>query len=61
VTVAWHIEPGGNVSGANVAGSSLGNPRVEGCVARQVKGWRFPSSEKPSDVTWPFKFGVQGG
>ena len=61
VTVAWHIEPGGSVSGANVAGSSLGNPRVEGCVVRQVRAWHFPSSDKPSDVSWPFKFGVSGG
>jgi hypothetical protein len=61
VTVGWQIAPEGNVTGANVAGSSLGNPRVEGCVVRQVKGWRFPSSGAPSNVSWPFKFGLAGG
>ena len=44
VTVAWQIAPEGNVTGRNLANSSLGNPRVEGCVVRQVKGWKFPSS-----------------
>ncbi|HKQ71566.1 MAG TPA: AgmX/PglI C-terminal domain-containing protein [Polyangiaceae bacterium] len=61
VTVQWQIAPEGNVSGASLAGSSLGNPRVEGCVVRQVKGWRFPSSSSPSNVNWPFKFGLAGG
>jgi len=61
LTVKWQIAPEGSVSGANLAGSSLGNPRVEGCVVRQVKGWRFPSSNALSNVEWPFKFGLAGG
>jgi hypothetical protein len=61
VTVVWQIAPEGNVSGASLGGSSLGSPRVEGCVVRQVKGWRFPTSPSPSSVTWPFKFGLAGG
>jgi hypothetical protein len=44
-----------------VASSSLGNPRVEGCVVRQVKSWRFPAADAPSQVTgYPFKFGIGG-
>jgi len=61
VTVLWQIAPEGTVSGASLGGSSLGSPRVEGCVVRQVKGWRFPSSVAPSSVSWPFKFGLSGG
>jgi hypothetical protein len=61
LTVKWQIAPEGNVSGANLASSTLGNPRVEGCVVRQVKGWRFPSSPAVSTVEWPFKFGLAGG
>jgi hypothetical protein len=61
VTVQWQIAPEGNVSGASLGGSSLGNPRVEGCVVRQVKGWKFPSTTSSSNVSWPFKFGLAGG
>jgi hypothetical protein len=61
VTVQWTIDPSGGVSSASLAGSTLGNPRVEGCVVRQVKGWHFPSSETPTIVGgFPFKFGVGG-
>jgi hypothetical protein len=61
VTVEWQIAPEGAVSGATLGGSSLGSARVEGCVVRQVKAWRFPSSAAPSRVSWPFKFGLAGG
>jgi len=61
VTVQWTIDPSGGVSSAGLAGSTLSNPRVEGCVVRQVKGWRFPTSETPTTVAgFPFKFGVGG-
>lgn len=61
VTVQWNIDPSGAVSGASVASSSLGNLRVEGCVVRQVRSWRFPSSDAPTVVVgFPFKFGVGG-
>jgi len=61
VTVQWTIDPSGGVSSASLGGSTLGNPRVEGCVVRQVKGWHFPSSETPTIVGgFPFKFGVGG-
>ncbi len=59
VTVQWQIDPGGGVSTASLAGTTLGNQRVEGCVLRQVKTWRFPASESPTTVaSYPFKFGV---
>jgi hypothetical protein len=61
VTVQWSIDPSGSVSSASLGGSTLGNPRVEGCVVRQVKGWHFPSSESATIVGgFPFKFGVGG-
>jgi TonB family protein len=58
VTVAWTIDPSGGVTSASLAGSSIHNPRVEGCVVRQVRTWRFPTSEAPTMTTFPFKFGV---
>lgn len=60
VTVAWTIDASGGVAGASLAGSSIGNPRVEGCVVRQVRGWHFPSSDGPTSTTFPFRFGVGG-
>ncbi len=60
VTVAWSIDPGGGVNGASLAGSTIHNPRVEGCVVRQVKTWRFPASEGTTNTSWPFRFAVGG-
>jgi hypothetical protein len=61
VTVAWQIEPAGNVSSANVASTTLNNARVEGCVVRQVRTWKFPASDAPTRVdAYPFKFAVGG-
>jgi hypothetical protein len=61
VTMTWSIEPGGTVTSASVAGSSLGNQRVEGCVQRQVKTWKFPTANAPTQVgAFPFKFGIGG-
>ena len=60
VTVAWSIDAGGAVTGASLAGSTIHNARVEGCVVRQVKTWRFPASEGTTNTSWPFRFAVGG-
>ncbi len=61
VSVAWQIDPAGAVSGAQIKQSSLSNPRVEGCVLRQIKSWKFPTSDAPTTVAeYPFRFGVGG-
>jgi hypothetical protein len=61
VTLAWQIDKAGNVTGASLANSTLNNPRVEGCMVRQVKGWHFPPSDTPTSVaSYPFRFGVGG-
>lgn len=61
VTVQWQIDPSGAVTGASVASSSLSNPRVEGCLVRQVKNWKFPSADTATVVSgFPFKFAVGG-
>ncbi|CAN5272336.1 hypothetical protein BH09MYX1_BH09MYX1_19140 [soil metagenome] len=61
VTMTWNIEPGGAVTSASIASSTIGNPRVEGCIQRQVKAWKFPTSESPTNVSsYPFKFGIGG-
>ncbi|HEY8086904.1 MAG TPA: AgmX/PglI C-terminal domain-containing protein [Polyangiaceae bacterium] len=58
VTVSWTIDPSGGVTSANLAGSSIHNARVEGCVVRQVRTWHFPSSDGNSQATFPFSFGI---
>jgi hypothetical protein len=58
VTVGWTIDPSGAVTSANVAGSTIHNARVEGCILRQVRLWRFPSSDGVSQPTFPFSFGI---
>jgi hypothetical protein len=61
VTVAWQIDASGSVTSASMAGSTMGNPRVEGCITRQVKAWHFPASDAPTTVGgFPFRFGVGG-
>lgn len=59
VTMTWNIEPGGTVTSAALGNSTISNPRVEGCVQRQVKTWKFPASDSPTNVAaYPFKFGI---
>jgi hypothetical protein len=58
VTVAWTIDPSGAVTSAGLAGSTIHNARVEGCVLRQVRAWHFPSSDGNSQATFPFSFGI---
>jgi hypothetical protein len=56
VSVAWSIAPGGSVSSVSIGGSSLNNPRVEGCIKRQFQRLQFPSADKPTNASWPFIF-----
>jgi TonB family protein len=59
VTLAWTIDPEGTVTNASVVSSTIANARVERCVLRQVKSWRFPTSEASTGVaSYPFVFGV---
>ncbi len=62
VEVTWRIDPNGNVRAVRVGRSTLRNRRVEGCIGRQVRRWRFPKPEEGECVvTYPFLFGVSGG
>jgi hypothetical protein len=58
VVVAWTIDPSGAVTSANQASSTIHNPRVEGCVLRQVRTWHFPTSEGSTVANYPFSFGI---
>jgi hypothetical protein len=56
VTVAFSVSPGGSVAGASIASSSLGNPRVEGCMLRQFNRLKFPVADKATNASFPFLF-----
>jgi hypothetical protein len=59
LTLAWTITADGVVTNASVASSTINNARVERCVLRQARSWRFPTSEAPTNVaSYPFVFGV---
>jgi hypothetical protein len=58
VTATWTIDASGAVTSASMASSTIHNARVEGCVLRQVRTWRFPSSDGLSQPTFPFSFGI---
>nr|MDQ3037748.1 TonB family protein [Myxococcota bacterium] len=62
IEVSWRINLQGSVTSSRVARSTMGNPRVEGCIVRQVRGWRFPQPDGGEvTVEFPFIFGAQGG
>ena len=56
VGVAFSISPGGSVSSASITGSSLSNPRVEGCILRAFNRLQFPTADKPTNAGFPFAF-----
>jgi hypothetical protein len=42
VTMAFEINPAGNLNFSKVAKSSLGNAEVEGCISARMMTWLFP-------------------
>lgn len=59
VSVSWRIGLSGEVETARIAGSSLHDSRVEGCMVREIRRWRFPKPDGGSvNVTFPFYFGA---
>ncbi len=56
VGIAFSIAPGGTVSSASITGSSLKNPRVEGCMLRSFQRLKFPSADKGTNASYPFAF-----
>jgi len=56
VTISFSVSPGGDVASAGVSTSSLGNPRVEGCMLRTFNRLRFPTADKATNASFPFVF-----
>jgi len=61
IEIRWRITRSGSVSSASRASSTMSNARVEGCIVRQVRRWRFPQPDGGEvDVNFPFIFGSGG-
>ncbi len=57
IVLSWDVLPDGSVSAPMIFRATLDNPRVEECVLRQVRGWRFPASNSQTTVdSVPFRF-----
>ncbi len=57
LTAHWMINGQGRVNTSQIAHSSVGDSKVESCIAGKIKGWKFP---KPLggvnvDVDYPFE------
>lgn len=62
VRMSWRIGGDGRATSVRVAQSTLRNARVEGCIVRQVRRWRFPPPDNGQrvGVNYPFMLGVGG-
>ncbi len=57
VVLNWLINPQGRVTRVYVVSSTLNSPRVEQCMMRQVRRWRFTKPEGGQcSVNFPFVF-----
>ena len=59
IEIRWRVARSGSVSSARVGSTTMRNARVEGCIVRQVRRWRFPEPDGGEvDVNFPFIFGT---
>ncbi len=57
VNISWTVGLSGSVMRAFVSSSTLGNKKVEGCMIRVVKRWRFdPPKGGHCQISYPFIF-----
>jgi TonB family protein len=62
VTVQFTITPMGSVSSSAVQQSTMGNAKVEQCIARAVQRWEFPKPQGGGIVivAYPFVLKASG-
>lgn len=62
VSIRFHVEPSGVVREAEVASATLGDVAFHECLRGVVRELRFPVTDAPTLVTYPFQFeGPVGG
>jgi hypothetical protein len=53
----WTVTSTGKVKGVRVRSSTLGSPKVAGCISKQIKRWKFPRPKGgEAKITYPFLF-----
>ncbi|MGE0784566.1 MAG: TonB family protein [Sandaracinaceae bacterium] len=62
VSIAFIISPTGSVQSSSVASSTLGDARVEQCIAQAVQRWQFPQPDGGGivGVNYPFVLDYEG-
>jgi hypothetical protein len=62
VSIRFHVEPSGVVREAEIASATLGDAAFHECLRGVVRELRFPATDAPTLVTYPFQFeGPVGG
>lgn len=56
VSIRFTIEPSGTVDRAEIASATITDPAFLECVRGVVRGMRFPTTDGPTVVTYPFRF-----
>jgi hypothetical protein len=56
VEVAWTINGNGQVTGANVANTTLNSKLVEDCILLRLRSWKFPLPDGGADVKVSYPF-----
>lgn len=56
VTLQLLVRAGGQVAGVEVEAASSDEKKMEQCVAKQAKTWRFPRSSEQTLVRYPMMF-----
>jgi outer membrane biosynthesis protein TonB len=56
VAVAFQVGTEGSVVDAHVSSSSIGNPRIEGCMLETFKRLKFPRADVRTSAVFPFVF-----
>ncbi|MCP4197282.1 MAG: AgmX/PglI C-terminal domain-containing protein [Proteobacteria bacterium] len=53
----WTVTSAGKVKGVRVRSSTLGSPKVAGCISKQIRRWKFPRPKGgEAKITYPFLF-----
>jgi hypothetical protein len=58
VTARIKIAPSGKVTSTSLESSTLVSTSVEKCILKELKKLRFPATDVPSSVVYPFVFGT---
>ncbi len=56
ITIAWTINTKGEVEKPTAKTNTTGNKDLEACITKAVEKIRFPATDSPTQITYPFTF-----